>query len=134
MKKVAFTARAENMDQVMALVHEELEGFGCPMKKLLQIDVAVEEIFINISRYAYAPGEGDVTIACAVEEAPPCAMIRFADRGVPYNQLAREDPDVSLSAEEGGMGGLGICMVKRSMDAVEYEFLDEQNILPLKKL
>lgn len=133
MNEMTLAAKIENMDEATAFINEELERGGCPMKKLLQINIAVEEIFVNIARYAYAPGEGDVTIACAVEADPLCAVIRFADSGVPYNPLAKEDPDISLSAEERSIGGLGIYMVKKSMDAVEYEYADGQNILVLRK-
>ncbi len=133
MKKITLKASIENVDSVIDFVNEELEAADCPMKTCMQIDIAVEEIFVNIAHYAYTPGEGEATISCGVEGDPLCATIRFADRGVPYNPLEKADPDITLSAEEREVGGLGIFMVKKSMDAVEYEYVDGQNVLTLKK-
>ena len=101
------------------------------MKAQMQIDIAVEEIFVNIARYAYAPGEGYAVIGVLAE--PGRAEITFADNGMPYDPLAREDPDVSLSAEEREIGGLGIYMVKKTMDVMRYEYSDGQNLLTLVK-
>jgi len=133
MKRITLPAKVENIDNVIDFVNEELERFDCPMKVIMQIDIAVEEIFVNIAHYAYASGEGEATITCAVEEEPLCVVVRFADRGMPYDPLSKEDPDITLSAEERDIGGLGVYMVKKSMDAVDYEFTDGQNILTIKK-
>lgn len=133
MKKITLPAQIENVETVLRFVSEELEESGCPMKTILQISVAVEEIFANIAHYAYAPGEGEATVACAVENDPRCVIIRFTDRGVPFNPLIVEEPDVSLSAEERAIGGLGIYMVKKTMDTVEYAFSDGQNNLTIRK-
>lgn len=133
MKKITLPASIDRVDEVIDCVNEELEAFDCPMKLTMLIDIAVEEIFVNIAHYAYAPGEGEATISCMVEENPRCAVIRFEDSGVPYDPLSREDPDITLSAEERSIGGLGIYMVKKSMDAVTYEYTNGQNILTLKK-
>lgn len=99
----------------------------------MQIDVAVEELFVNIAQYAYAPGIGVATIRLEIQEDPFVVVITFIDNGIPYNPLAKEDPDITLSAEERPIGGLGIYMVKKSMDEVSYEYKDGQNILRIKK-
>ena len=103
------------------------------MKAQMQISVAVEEIFVNIASYAYAPDKGSATVCVEVSGDPVTVTITFVDRGVPYDPLAKEDPDVTLSADERGIGGLGIFMTKKIMDDVAYEYRDGKNILTLKK-
>ena len=117
----------------MAFVDEHLEEAGCPMKAQMQIDLAVEEIFINIANYAYRPNKGNATIRVEVSENPLQVALTFVDRGVPYDPLARQDPDITLPAEQREIGGLGIFLVKQTMDDVTYEYKDGQNILTLKK-
>ena len=131
MKKRTIDAKVDNLQQVLEFVDAELESVDCPMKAQMQIDIAVEEIFVNIARYAYAPGEGHAVIGILAE--PGRAEITFADSGMPYDPLAREDPDVTLSAEEREIGGLGIFMVKKTMDDMRYEYTDGQNLLTLVK-
>ena len=131
--EIELEAVGENLDKVMTFVDEHLEEAGCPMKAQMQIDLAVEEIFINIANYAYRPDKGNATIRVEVSEGPLQVTLTFVDRGVPYDPLARQDPDVSLPAEQREIGGLGIFLVKQTMDDVTYEYKDGQNILTLKK-
>lgn len=131
MKKITIDADTKNLPQVLAFIDEELEAADCPMKAQMQIDIAVEEIFVNISNYAYAPGIGTAEIGIGVHEG--IAEITFSDSGVPYDPLAKEDPDVSLSAEDRKIGGLGILLVKKSMDDVQYAYKNGQNHLLLRK-
>jgi len=133
MKKLEVEAKVENLAAVMAFVDEELEMAECSMKAQMQIDIAVEEIFTNIAYYAYSPGTGDAVVQIDITEDPRCAVLTFTDHGVKYDPLAKEDPDVTLSAEDREIGGLGIFMVKKSMDDVRYEYKDGQNILVLTK-
>lgn len=133
MKRLEIEARRENLSQVLAFVDEQLEQADCPMRSQMQIDIAVEEIFINIASYAYNPNVGAATILTEVEQDPLMVTLTFMDSGVPYDPLAKADPDVSLSAEERQIGGLGIFMVKKSMDEVRYRYENGQNILTLKK-
>ncbi len=133
MAELTIRASLNNLNDVMAFVDAELEKLDCPMKAQMQIDVAVEELFVNIARYAYAPAEGDVVIRMEATAEPRAVAITFMDRGVPYDPLAKPDPDVTLSAEERQIGGLGIFMVKKSMDAMEYRYADERNILTIRK-
>ena len=104
------------------------------MKAQMQLCVAAEEIFVNIASYAYAPGTGKATVRVAIEEEPRRAIVTFLDSGTPFDPLAREDPDVTLSAEERQIGGLGIFMTKKTMDDVSYVYRDGQNVLTLKKI
>lgn len=117
----------------MAFVDESLEEAGCSMKAQIQIDVAVEEVFVNIAQYAYAPGTGEAVIRVETEKNPGTVEIVFIDSGVPFNPLAVKEPDVTLSALDRKIGGLGIFMVKKSMDDVTYEYVDKKNILTIKK-
>ena len=123
----------DNLSRVMDFVDSKLETIDCPVKAKMQIDVAVEEIFVNIAKYAYHPDKGNATVRVEVSDAPVCVTITFVDHGVPYDPLAREDPDVTRSAEDREIGGLGIFMTKQIMDDVTYEYKDGQNILTLKK-
>ena len=131
MKRLEIEARLENLDAVTAFVDEQLESVDCPMKTQMQIDLSLEEIFVNIAHYAYTPEVGMAVIETEVSEGK--ARMIFYDRGVPYDPLAKEDPDITLSAQDRAIGGLGIFMVKKSMDNVEYEYRDGQNILTLEK-
>lgn len=123
----------DNLDDVLMFIDGILEENECNMKVQMQIDVAVEEIFVNIASYAYTPDVGMATIQAEILEDPKRIEITFIDKGIPYNPLAKEDPDTTLSAEERQIGGLGIYMVKKSMDAMRYEHTDGQNILTLVK-
>lgn len=133
MKALMIDATVENITQVTAFVDEQLEELNCPMKAQMQIDVAIDELFGNIARYAYHPDVGTATVRVEVTQEPLAVIITFIDNGVPYDPLAKEDPDITLSAEEREIGGLGIYMVKKSMDEVAYEYKDGQNILTIKK-
>ena len=133
MKELTINATVENIPVVTAFVDEQLEAFDCPMKAQMQIDIAIDELFSNIAYYAYNPDVGPATVRVEVVENPMAVVITFIDNGVPYDPLAREDPDTTLSAEERDLGGLGIYMVKKSMDEVTYEYKDGQNILRIKK-
>ncbi|HCA54439.1 MAG TPA: ATP-binding protein [Ruminococcaceae bacterium] len=133
MKEFKTEAKTENLHAVLGFIDEQLEQMDCPMKQQMKIDIAVEEIFVNIAHYAYVPKTGEVTIRMEFDHNPTEIEITFIDRGVPYDPLAKPDPDVTLSAKERVIGGLGIFMVKKSMDEVKYEHLDGCNILTIKK-
>lgn len=133
MKELIVEAAIENVPKVMEFVDEQLEQFDCPMKTQMQVDVAVEELFSNIAHYAYNPGIGSATMRVEVVEDPLAVVITFIDNGIPYDPLAKADPDITLPAEEREIGGLGIYMVKKTMDDVSYEYRDGQNILRIKK-
>ena len=133
MKELTVAATVENIETVTNFVNEQLEALDCPMKAQMQIDIAIDELFGNIAHYAYNSDVGEATVRVEVTEDPLAVVITFVDNGVPYDPLAKEDPDTTLSAEERGIGGLGIYMVKKSMDDITYEYKDGQNILAIKK-
>lgn len=133
MSALYIEARTENLGQVQGFVSEQLKRYDCSSRILTQIDIAVEEIFVNIAHYAYESAVGSTEIRVQVEQDPLCVTITFVDQGVPYDPLKREDPDITLPAEERQIGGLGIFMVKKSMDAVFYDYQDGKNILTIRK-
>ncbi len=131
--KLEVDATIENLKQVMDFVNEPLAQASCPAKVQMQMELAVEEIFVNIANYAYAPGKGTATILLELQKEPFLMTITFIDHGVAYNPLEKEDPDVNLSAAERPIGGLGIFLTKEVMDNVSYEYKDGQNYLTLTK-
>ena len=131
--ELVIEAVPENLEEVLAFLCERLEATDCTPKARMQLEVAVEEIFVNIASYAYNPETGKATVRVEVSGDPLSVTITFIDHGVPYDPMAKEDPDVTLSAEERSIGGLGIFMTKQLMDDVVYEYKDGQNILRIKK-
>ena len=132
-KELDIEADESNLHKVMDFIDRHLDAVDCPPKIRMQIEVAVEEIFVNIASYAYAPDKGRATVRVEVSPEPLTVTITFIDQGVPYDPLAKEDPDVTLKAEDRPVGGLGIFMVKKTMDDVTYEYKDGKNILSIKK-
>ena len=133
MKELTIAATVENIETVTDFVDEQLEALECPMKAQMQINIAIDELFGNIAHYAYNPDVGEATVRVEVAKDPLSVIITFIDGGVPYDPLAAADPDITLSAEERTMGGLGIFMVKKSMDDVTYRYENGRNILSIRK-
>ena len=131
--ELTLEATIANIDVVTDFINEKLDEMDCPMKAQLQIDVAIDELFGNIAHYAYEPEVGIATICIEKLDAPSGVTITFIDGGKPYNPLQKDDPDVTLSVDERKVGGLGIYMVKKTMDGMEYEYRDQKNILKITK-
>ena len=127
MEELNISATVENIPVVTAFVDAQLETLNCPLKAQMQIDIAIDELFGNIAQYAYNPDIGSATVRVEVSEDPLAVIITFIHGGIPY------DPGITLSAEDRPLGGLGIYMVKKSMDAIIYEHRDGKNILSIKK-
>ena len=126
-----FPASDEAFKDVMAFVESELENADVPMKISMQITIAVEEIYVNIAHYAYPNGDGMMTLG--IDANAKQVAIVFTDSGLPFNPLEKEDPDITLGAEQRSIGGLGIFIVKKSMDSVTYVREDDKNILTITK-
>lgn len=126
-----FPATDEALPDALAFVEEELEKNDCPLKTVMQITVCVEEMFVNVAHYAYGGKQGEVTMTLDMENG--LFSIQLTDEGMPFDPLAKEDPDITLSAEERNIGGLGIFMVKKSMNEVSYERRGNKNIFIMKK-
>lgn len=133
MKEMTVEATIDNIDKVTDFVNEQLEENNCSMKAQMQIDVAIDELFGNIAHYAYSPEIGNATVQIEVQPSPLSVIITFIDNGMPYDPLAKADPDVTASADERDIGGLGIYLVKKSMDEISYEYNKGRNILKIKK-
>lgn len=132
-KTLAVDAVVENIEKVTEFVDGYLETWGCPAKARTQIDIAIDELFGNIAKYAYRPEPGIAAVQVEVTEEPLSVVITFTDRGVPFDPLGSADPDITLGAEERQPGGLGIYMVRQSMDEVSYEYKEGKNILRIRK-
>jgi len=128
-----FPAKTESLLDVLGFVEEQLEKYDCPMKMQTAICVAIEEVFVNVAHYAYDGGEGDVTFAVDFEEETRNVTIQMRDKGVAFNPLQKPDPDITLSAEDREIGGLGIFITKKTMDLVTYAYENGENILTMRK-
>ena len=128
---LSLEATVDNLQQVMDFVDGFLEEKGASMKTQMQVDLAVEEIFVNIANYAYGDSVGKADIS--VQYSDGVVTIVFRDSGIPYNPLEKEDPDVTLSLEEREIGGLGVYLTKQNMDDVSYLYKDGLNVLTMKK-
>ena len=133
MRELTIAATVENIETVTDFVNEQLEMLDCPMKAQVQIDIAIDELFGNIAHYAYRPEVGDATVRVEVLQDPLSVVITFIDKGVPYDPLTADEPDITLSAEDREIGGLGLFMVKKSMDEIVYRYENGSNILSIRK-
>ena len=128
-----FKANTEALSDILGFADEMLEKYKCPMKIQTAVCVAIEEIFVNVARYAYKDGEGDVTLEIGFDKENSTFTFRMRDKGVPFDPLKKPDPDITLSAEEREIGGLGIFITKKTMDSVEYAYENGENILTMIK-
>ena len=133
MKEITVEASTKNLDQVLDFLGEQLEACGCSPKAHAQLNIAVEEIFVNIAHYGYVPDTGTATVQVETSGDPLCVTVTFLDNGKPFDPLGKSDPDVDIMPDEREIGGLGIYMVKQSMDDVNYEYRNGQNILTIRK-
>ncbi|MBO5246741.1 MAG: ATP-binding protein [Eubacterium sp.] len=133
MQEIKLQASDETLYTVLDTLERELDKNQCPEILKSVMLIAVEEVFVNIAHYAYGGNEGEAIINLDVIPNPKSCTITFRDKGIPYNPLEKDDPDITLSAEERQIGGLGIYMVKQSMDRVEYKYEDGCNVLTIEK-
>lgn len=132
MANLTIEASRTNLDKVLEFIDKELAKFECTGELKNKIDIAIEEVFVNISSYAYDE-QGKVDIDCNVNQDTFMIEIEFKDMGRPYNPLKRADPDITKPIDEREIGGLGIFMTKKFMDEVEYKYEDNKNILIIRK-
>ena len=131
MVQKTFTASDDTLNDALAFIEEELEKVDCPLKTVMQITVCVEEMYVNVAHYAYGDNVGEVILTTDYTDG--MFAITLTDCGMPFDPLKKDDPDITLSAEERNIGGLGIYMVKKSMDEVSYVREDNKNIFTMKK-
>ena len=133
MTNQTFPAKTESLTDILGFVEETLESFECSMKIQMAVCVAIEEVFVNVAHYAYGGGEGDMTLGIGFDSESRNITFRMSDKGVPFDPLKKPDPDITLSAEEREIGGLGIFITKKTMDTVEYAYENGENILTMIK-
>ena len=132
MSAKVFPARKDVLPEVLAFAEAELEQLESRPKAVMQVTISIEELFVNVASYAYNGAEGDVCVEIAALDDTR-VLIRMTDSGTRFDPLAKDDPDITLSAEERRIGGLGIFMVKKYMDSMEYEYKDSKNVLTMIK-
>lgn len=131
--KMTVEAKTGELDGVVAFVTGCLEDTDCPIQTMLKLECVIEEIFVNICYYAYPPDTGPVVITVEYSGDEGYLTVEFSDRGKPYDPLAKEDPDVTMTAKDEKLGGLGIYLTKKLMDEVTYRYENGANILTMKK-
>ena len=133
MTNKTFPAKTQSLSDVLGFVGQTLEGFECPMKIQTAICVAIEEVFVNIAHYAYPQSVGDMTLYIDFDDQSRDVTFRMTDKGVPFDPLKKPDPDITLSAEDREIGGLGIFITKKTMDSLTYAYENGENILTMTK-
>ena len=128
-----FPAKTEVLTDVLAFAEQLLEKYECSMKQQTAICVALEEVFVNVARYAYGDAGGNVIFNISFNEQTRKVIFQMIDEGVPFDPLKKPDPDITLSAEEREIGGLGIFITKKTMDEVTYRYENGKNILTMIK-
>lgn len=128
-----FPAKTDALPDILGFVEEMLESYECSMKTQMAVCVAIEEVFVNIAHYAYGDGEGHMTLGIGFDDASRTVTFRMTDKGIPFDPLAKPDPDITLSAEDRDVGGLGIFITKKTMDQVTYAYENGENILTMTK-
>jgi anti-sigma regulatory factor (Ser/Thr protein kinase) len=133
MHKLILTAKIENLNKVFDFLDAQLSSLAYNMKAKLQLELSIEEAYVNISKYAYTSDKGEVEILSSVDEDPLQITVQFVDSGIPYNPLKTEDPDLCTDTEEKELGGLGIFLIKKNVDNIKYKYHNGKNILTLQK-
>lgn len=128
-----FPAKTESLPDILGFVEETLEGYGCPLKIQMSLCVAIEEVFVNVAHYAYNSGNGHVTLGVGFDASDSTVTFRMTDKGIPFDPLKKPDPDITLSAEDREIGGLGIFITKKTMDSLTYSYENGENILTMIK-
>ena len=133
MTERVFPAKIEVLSDVLGFVDQMLDSYECPMKIQTAVCVAIEEVFVNVAKYAYGDGEGDMKLGIGFDEETRAITFRMSDKGIPFDPLKKPDPDITLSAEEREIGGLGIFITKKTMNSVSYCYENGENILTMIK-
>jgi anti-sigma regulatory factor (Ser/Thr protein kinase) len=128
-----FPAKTEALSDVLGFVDQTLESYECPMKIQTAVCVAIEEVFVNVAHYAYKDGDGDMTLDISFNTQSREITFRMTDKGTPFDPLKKPDPDITLSAEEREIGGLGIFIAKKTMDNITYAYENGENVLTMTK-
>ena len=128
-----FPAKTESLSDILGFVDQKLDSFECPMKIQMAVCVAIEEVFVNVAHYAYGEDQGDMCLGIGFDEENRTVTFRMTDKGIPFDPLQKPDPDITLSAEDREVGGLGIFIAKKTMDSISYAYENGENILTMTK-
>ena len=132
LNRLKVPATMDHFEESLGFIEERLRAAGIDERILTKVLTASEEIIVNIIQYAYQENEGDFMIE--IEDHPDRTTLSFSDYGQPFDPLKKPDADTSLKAHEREIGGLGILMVKKLMDDVQYDFSDGRNTLTITKM
>lgn len=133
MNKLVIPANTGNLGKVLDFVSHNLDSIEISLKNRFQLELAIEEAYVNIAKYAYGKKEGDVLIEYSFGEDHLIITIKFTDCGIPYNPLEKGDPDIVSKTSEKEIGGLGIYLIKKNVDYLGYEYINGKNILTIQK-
>lgn len=133
MAVLELTADVSRLCDVQTFVKAQLKTARCSEKSKMTIEIIVEEIFVNITSYAYADSPGKVTVAAGLTDDESALVMMFVDEGTHYNPLAKADPDVTVEAADRTIGGMGILMVKKMADEMTYRYQNGKNVLTITK-
>ena len=133
MSEILVKSNLENLNIVLDDIFESLEDYGFSMKFKLQLELVIEELFLNICYHAYET-EGDIKIQYAICENPLKISVTFIDSGMEFNPLEVESPDLTLGVDEREIGGLGLVLVKENVDDIRYKYENGQNLLTFEKI
>lgn len=133
MDEIKLKADSQNLEEVLSVINNCLNKYNVNIKNRLQLELAIEEIFINISKYAFKVS-GDVLIRYEINNNPFKIIVIFCDEGIPFNPLSYEPEDTKLNIEDKKIGGLGISLIKKNVDDITYEYKNGFNILTVEKL
>lgn len=133
MDKIVLESKIENIKKVIEFVNSKIENYNFNEKAKVEIEIAIDELFGNIAKYAYGEDSGSVEVQATVKENPLQVEITFIDSGIKYNPLEREMPDIDVNIHERKIGGLGIFITRKLMDDMKYEYKDGKNILTITR-
>ena len=133
MEEIILKSNIENLDSILLKIEEFLEDKGISTKSKLQLELIIEELFVNICNYAYEK-EGEIKIQYGLLEDPFRIIMNFIDDGVEFNPLNKEAPDLTLKADQREIGGLGLTIVRKNAHKLDYKYENNQNILTIEKV
>ena len=133
MKRLEIPAEKSRLSEVVGFVLDFAKELGFEKKELFSLKVCTEEVFVNVASYAYQPDTGMITVVADGSQEPLSITLSFIDSGVPFDPLAKPDPAKKRPLSIAKKGGLGIFITKKLMDEVSYAYVDEQNVLTIRK-
>jgi anti-sigma regulatory factor (Ser/Thr protein kinase) len=131
--RLVVDAECDELDKVNSFIHQHLGDADLSPKMMMDLDLAVEEIFVNIANYAYDGKEGNADISFSFNEEDRMVKMVFTDSGFPFDPTNRPRPRLTSTPGNRPVGGLGIHIVKKTMDKVKYDYLAGKNTLTIEK-